>query len=117
MSQCWMWKYNLKSGGYNMKFHRINGIEKSVCTAEQKIAYNFALADYSWVMRSNMELWQYLDSVTGRLQENKSLLKYDIDAIIHCLRQGFIDYCKSGSHVLSSYEDIGKMFPSLYPVE
>ena len=102
-----------------MKFHKIRNVEKSVCTAEQKIAYNFAFADYSWAMRSDMELWQYLDSVTKRIYEShpEIVKRYDVDAIIHCLRNGFINYCKSKNHVMGSYDEIGKMFPSLYPVE
>lgn len=101
-----------------MKFHKIIGVEKTVCTAEQKIAYNYAFQDYDWVMRSDMELWQYLDSVAKRIKENEKIMrKYDIDAIIHCLRQGFINYCKSDIKILTSYAEIGKMFPSLYPVE
>lgn len=100
-----------------MKFHKIRGVEKSVCTAEQKIAYNFAFADKDWAMRSDMELWQYLDNVAERTRRNDAMKKYDIDAIIHCLRQGFISYCKGKQHIFTSYEDIGKAFPSLYPVE
>ena len=102
-----------------MKFHKIKGIEKLVCTAEQKIAYNFAFADYDWVMRSDMELWQYLDSVIKRIKEchPKMMKRYNIDAIIHCLRNGFINYCKTKHYILSTYEEIGKMFPSLYPVD
>lgn len=101
-----------------MKFHKIIGVEKTVCTAEQKIAYNYAFQDYDWAMRSDMELWQYLESVTKRIKENAEIMrKYDIDSIIHCLRQGFINYCKSDTKILTSYAEIGKMFPSLYPVE
>lgn len=101
-----------------MKFHKIRDVEKTVCTAEQKIAYNYAFQDYDWVMRSDMELWQYLESVTKRIKENAEIMrKYDIDSIIHCLRQGFINYCKSDTKILTSYAEIGKMFPSLYPVE
>lgn len=101
-----------------MKFHKIKGIEKSVCTAEQKIAYNFASADYDWVIRNNMELCQYLDNVASRIKaDEKMMKKYDIDAIIHCLQQGFIDFCKSKYHILTSYKEIGEMFPPLYPVE
>lgn len=101
-----------------MKFHKIRGIEKSVCTAEQKIAYNYAHDDYDWVIRSGMELWEYLDSVTRRIRDNEEIMKkYDIDAIIHCLRQGFVNFCKAKYHILTSYKEIGQMFPSLYPVE
>lgn len=101
-----------------MKFHKIRGIEKSVCTAEQKIAYNFASADYDWVMRSNMKLWHYLENVASRIKADEKMMgKYDIDAIIHCMRNGFINFCKTKCHILTSYKEIGEMFPSLYPVE
>ena len=101
-----------------MKFHKIRGIEKSVCTAEQKIAYNYASADRDWILRSNMELWQYLDDVAARAQKNAAISKkYDIDAIIHCLRQGLVNYLGAKYHILTSYKEIGDMFPSLYPVE
>lgn len=101
-----------------MKFHKIKGIDKNICTCEQKIAYNFAFADYEWAMHSDMELQEYLDNVTQRIKNNTDIMKkYDIDAIIHCLRQGFINFCKAECHILSSYEDIGKMFSPLYPVD
>ena len=102
-----------------MKFHKIRNVRKSVCTAEQKIAYNFAFSDYEWAMRSDMELWEYLDDVTRRIYRNhpEIVKKYDVDAIIHCLGQGFINYCKSKSKILTNYKEIGEMFPSLYPVE
>lgn len=101
-----------------MKFHKIRGIEKSICTAEQKIAYNYAFSDYVWVTKSNMELRQYLDNVASRIKADEKIMnKYDIDAIIHCLRNGFVNYCKAKYHILPSYEEIGKMFPSLYPIK
>lgn len=101
-----------------MKFHKIRGVDKSICTAEQKIAYNYAFSDYDWAVRSNLELPEYLDSVTKRIKENADITKkYDIDAIIHCLRNGFIDYCKAKTHIFASYEEVGRAFPSLYPVE
>ena len=69
-------------------------------------------------MRSNMELCEYLESVTERVKENAKIVKrYDIDAIVHCLRNGFINYCKGQYHIFTSYEEIGKAFPSLYPVD
>lgn len=100
-----------------MKFHKIRNVDKKICTAEQKIAYNYAFADYEWVMRSDMELHEYLNNVTNRIKNNPDLKKYDIDAIIHCLRNGFINFCKSKYHILHNYESIGKVFFSMYDVE
>jgi len=101
-----------------MKFHKIRGIDKGVCTAEQRIAYNYAFSDYDWVVRSNITLENYLCNVSDRIMKNDNIMrKYNIDAIIHCLRNGFIAYSKSRHHILTSYEDIGKAFYSLYPLD
>ena len=101
-----------------MKFHKIRGIEKSVCTAEQKIAYNRACADYDWIIRSGMTVDEYIFKATRLLQANETIVKkYNIDAIIHCLRQGIVNYCASKHKILTSYEEIGEKFPSLYPIE
>lgn len=40
--------------------------------------------------------------------------KYDIDAIFCCLNAGMENYFKGDYAILSSYEEIGKTFPSLY---
>ena len=102
-----------------MKFHKIRNVDKSVCTAEQKIAYNFAFADRDWVKRSNMDLNDYIYKKTLDIYKYYPDIveKYNIDAIIHCLRRGFIEYCKRPCGVLWSYEEIGKAFPSFYPIE
>ncbi len=101
-----------------MKFHKIRGVAKSVCTAEQKIAYNCAWSNYDMIMRQGLTVDEYIASATRILQANENIIKkYDIDAIIHCLRQGIVNYCKSSNRILTSYEEVGKMFPSLYPVE
>ena len=76
-----------------MKYHKIRNVDKSVCTAEQKIAYNAAFYhtfDYR-------ETWK----------------KYDIDAIQAALNAGMENYF-NGCSILSSYEEIGKTFPALY---
>ena len=93
---------------------------KSVCTAEQKIAYNIAFMDRDWAKRTNMEYAEYLLYTANRLKRDHQdiIEKYDIDAIIHCLRQGVIEYWRRpGCGVLWDYEEIGKTFPTLYPVE
>ncbi len=100
-----------------MNFHKIRNIDKSVCTAEQKIAYNYALSDYLWVMKSDLELYEYLQNVSERIKNDRNMFKYDINAIIHCLRNGFIDYCKMKYHIVTSYEEIGRIFYSMYPVK
>lgn len=106
-----------------MNMHKIRGVDKEVCTAEQKIAYN-----YAFMYRSTMEKIRDSDTteitkdeayqqVIGWLirgvKDNGIDKKYNIDAIVHCFRNGIKNYME-GFSVLWNYEDIGKTFPCLY---
>lgn len=99
-----------------MTFKKIPNIEKEVCTAEQKIAYNFAFRyrDFD----GNKELIDLLQVVVAEIKGNEKMMqRYDIDSIIHCLRNGYIEYRKNHPAILTDYETIGKVFYTLYPVQ
>lgn len=99
-----------------MTFRKIPNVEKAVCTAEQMIAYNFAFRyrDFD----GNAELFDLLRVVINDIKENPKMMKrYDIDSIIHCLRNGYIEYRKNYPAILSDHKTIGKVFYSLYPVQ
>ena len=93
-----------------MKVHKIRNVEKTECFAEQKVAYNYA---FSWrsqleqIEKSNIPEFeksakrQYIiDCVIRGIKEQKIDEKYNIDAIIHCFRNGLDDYLK-GFSILS----------------
>ena len=101
-----------------MKYHKIRNVPLSVCTAEQKVAYNLAwawgrtLADggcfSTWpeIARKLCELYTMgYDYTPG---------KYDIDAIFCALNAGLENYYHAKYHILGSYEEIGRMFPANY---
>lgn len=109
-----------------MKMHKIKNVDKSVCTCEQKIAYNYA---FSWrtqlekiyksdnVQFVKTEAYQrIINFVIDELKRNGTDKKYNIDAIIHCFRNGIENYL-NGYSVIASYEEIGKTFPCLYDIE
>ena len=99
-----------------MTFRKIPNVEKDVCTAEQKIAYNFAFRyrDFD----GGKELVDLLHVVAADIKSNeKMMLRYDIDSIIHCLRNGYIEYRKNYPAIITDYKTIGKVFYSLYPVQ
>lgn len=99
-----------------MTFKKIPNIEKEICTAEQKIAYNFAFRyrDFD----GQKELFDLLQVVIAEIKSNEKMMKrYDIDSIIHCLRNGYIDYRKNYPAIITDYKTIGKIFYSLYPVQ
>ena len=74
-----------------MRFRKIAGVEKSVCTAEQKIAYNFAFRYREF--DGNKELCQLLAVVSAGIKNNDKIMRnYDIDSIVHCLRNGYFEY-------------------------
>lgn len=109
-----------------MKMHKIKNIDKSICTCEQKIAYNYA---FSWrqqlekIYKSDNAQFvkteayqQIINYVIDGIKRNGIDKKYNIDAIIHCFRNGIENYL-NGYSVIGSYEEIGKTFPCLYEIE
>ena len=114
-----------------MKYHKIRNVPLNVCTAEAKIAYNLASTytiEYRNAYKKNvsrvsgiavsdfiheavnwcMKMWK--DGEPYQTTPNK----YDINAIFCCLNAGMEKYFKGDYAILSSYEEIGKTFPSLY---
>ena len=109
-----------------MKMHKIYGVDKNICTAEQKIAYNYAFSHRNWLETiyksdstevAKSEAYQDVISlVTKRIKDNGTDKKYNIDAIIHCFRNGIENYMKQHS-ILNSFEQIGKSILCLYYIE
>lgn len=114
-----------------MKYHKIRNIPLDVCTCEAKIAYNLAFlyaTDYRDAYKKNasnvseiavselvseaiywcMKMWK-----TGEPYQTTPD-KYSIDLIFGCLNAGMENYFKGDYAILSSYEEVGKIFPSLY---
>lgn len=114
-----------------MKYHKIRNVPLKVCTAEAKIAYNLAstyATDYRNTYKKNashvseiaisdfiyeavkwcMKMWK-----SGNTYQTSSN-KYDIDVIFCCLNAGIENYFKGDYAILSSYEEIGRIFPSRY---
>ena len=99
-----------------MTFRKIPNVEKDICTAEQKIAYNFAFRyrDFD----GQKELFDLLQVIVAEIKSNEKMMqRYDIDSIIHCLRNGYIDYRRNYPAIITDYKTIGKIFYSLYPVQ
>ena len=107
-----------------MTYHKIRGVEKTVCTAEQKIAYNLASAysdlfqaDYNAMpmqFQKHEVIHKTVNFCIDMWKGNKSAKKYDIDAIFCALNAGLENYIKSGHPIIADYAEIGKMFPADY---
>ena len=80
-----------------LKCRKIRGVEKSICTAEQKIAYNFAFS-YVEIGKKILEsdtsrinktdgFFQVENLVLEHIKANKDMEKYNIDAIIIAFRK------------------------------
>ena len=109
-----------------MKYHKIHGVELSTCTAEQKIAYNLAWAEYDKFLEEykRMPMQSQKDEVVHACvrwcikmwnctPRNRNS-KYDIDAIFCALNAGMENYFNAKYHILTSYDAIGEMFPANY---
>lgn len=109
-----------------MKVKKIRNIEKSVCFAEQKIAYNYAFSFRDMLEKINnsgkmefvkAEMYQdIVNMVIDGVKRNGIDQRYNIDAIIHCFTNGIEKYLSEFS-VLNSYEDIGRIFSCSYEIE
>jgi hypothetical protein len=104
-----------------LRTHKIPGIEKEVCTAEQKIAYNLAFAHYPSIQDAPTAAEALATAARRRDISLKELQKngtrYNIDAIFCAYNAGIMDYTKAKYHIFTSYEEIGNAFPLLYPTE
>lgn len=110
-----------------MKYHKICGVEKSVCTAEQMIAYNLAFrAHISFQDEYNKARSVSAACVSALVGEIVALSmknyrsaydykpgKYDEDAIFSALNAGLSAYLDQ-PFIASDYATIGKAFPANY---
>lgn len=109
-----------------MTYHKIKNIPLTECTAEQKIAYNLSFAYYYNVLKEYNRLpmqFQKSELVYTSIRKMLDLYrmgrdykpgKYNEDAIFCALNAGFENYLKAKYHILSSYKEIGEMFPANY---
>lgn len=111
-----------------MKYHKIRNVEKTVCTAEQKIAYNLAFRAYTtfgdkWNdMKDKVTEAERLNFIAEvrdfeikqcTYQDWYKNNKYDNDAIFCCLNAGLRNYMDN-YFIACDYVSIGKAFPAHY---
>lgn len=104
--------------------HKIRGVDKQVCTVEQKLAYN-----YAWSRKDLMKK-NYAKCQTGiHIREVEIFFvqdcietfkntKYNLDAIVHIVRNNMKKYAEmEGCGIFTSYEEIGKVFVCGYEIK
>ena len=107
-----------------IKVHKIRGVDKNICSAEQKIAYNIAFARRDTLIRrwkechtefQRSEVFFDLINTELRLFRETYGEKYNLDAVFIALNQGFKNYCEK-FFIARDYETIGKAFPIPYEI-
>ena len=108
-----------------IKCHKIRGVEKETCSAEQAIAYSFARMYGGFGHRivnsddpefikdgefAEIEQW-----VMEGLDLEYSPRRLNFDGVLIAFRQGFRNFCAK-PFIATNYADIGKAFPISYPV-
>lgn len=88
--------------------HKIQNVEKNMCSVEQKIAYNYA---FSWYRKNiDIELYNYIVScVSSDIDRHEKMKKYDKKAIMQAFKNGFLNYCNN-FFIAFDYEKIGSCF-------
>lgn len=111
-----------------MKFkaHKIKNVSKSVCTAEQKIACNYAdLYEIFAEKINNSDLPEFvkcdaendvIKMLMKSIKENGIADKYNVDIIIVAFRRGFRKWQKVRFSERFSYEKIGEIFDFPYEI-
>lgn len=105
---------------------KIYGVDKSICTCEQKIAYNFAsmwldigkkiLSTDNAEFVKDEAIQDIYNSVSRSIKENKEINgHYNLDAIMIAFRQGFRRYCET-HFIAHDYKTIGECFRIPYKV-
>ena len=103
-----------------LKGKKINGIDKNVCCAEQKIAYNWAF-HYSDILKNieNTDAMEFVkadarfeirDKVINYLKTKEEYKKYNLDIIFCALSNDNLKKYMEGYSILTSYEEIGNIF-------
>lgn len=108
-----------------MKYHKIHGVEKSICTCEQKIAYNLAFRahinygdEFKQLPTAAAKSSAVADIVHFYINAWKrdggaAVDRYDIDSIFCALNAGLWGYLER-PFIAASYEQIGAAFPAHY---
>lgn len=116
-----------------MQYHKIRNVEKSICTAEQMIAYNIASdyikSDFEYLFEKVKKQYPQLELEAEEIitscgmdlihkwisyyKKHYSNTKYNIDAIQCCLNAGLREYLLH-PQIFTSYEAVGKAFPAHY---
>ena len=104
-----------------MNYHKIPGIEKNICTAEQKIAYNIAFTininhgdDFLKIPSQFEKSNAIYKLIKIYIQEFKNQnLKYNIDAIQCCLNAGLENFLEK-PFIALNYEEVSTAFPAYY---
>lgn len=108
-----------------IKCKKINGIDKNICTCEQKIAYNYAfarsetykrrIAECTTEIQKSEVLQDIIDCIIKDISRREDMQKYNADAIVIAFRNGFKSYCEK-FFIASNYEQIGKVFAIPYEI-
>lgn len=110
----------------NFNLHKISGVEKAICSAEQKIAYNLAFdchisyqEEFDRVKAEGTEsaidagINTMIQKSIKRVLDNPNMKRYDVDAIAHALHAGLRAYMGK-PFIATYYSRIGEAFPILY---
>ena len=108
-----------------IKCHKIKGVKKETCSAEQAIAYSFARMYGSFayhILNSDApefikdgEFAEIEQWVMEGLDLEYSPRRLNFDGVLIAFRQGFKGFCEN-PFIATSYAEIGKAFPIPYPI-
>lgn len=104
------------------KTHKIRNIDKSICCAEQKIAYNYAFSYRSILEKAKQNkklqetINQTINWMTKDFEREEINKRYNTKIILICYKTGIEKYL-NGFSILTNYKEIGNIFSFPYDIE
>ena len=83
--------------------HKITGVDKHTCTAEQMIAYNFACMYRTTKISA--------PNVAIAALKNETLSKYNTKYIAHLLTMHLDRFRRNQDYIADNYEKVAALFP------
>lgn len=83
--------------------HKITGVDKHTCTAEQMIAYNYACMYRTTKISA--------PNVAMSALKNETLSKYNTKYIAHLLTMHMDSFRRNNDYIADNYEKVAALFP------
>ena len=100
------------SSDYGIQSSRIKNVTDQFIYYKEDFDKKLSIAPTGWC-KSEL-IFQAKDYCVKRIKRTEKWQKFDIDAILSAWMLGIEDYMLNTNKILTSYEEVGRVFPAAY---